>query len=142
MISLTGSRFRYVSSQVSVIVPLPERSRPWQPKPDVFVVPGVPAHARPSYDTRTEGPMPPFVLEVASESTWQHDVGEKARLYALAGVQEYLVFDPTAQFLGMPLRGWHRVAGRWLPWPPVQRGWDHGVGERGAGPGGASGRAV
>jgi Uma2 family endonuclease len=70
----------YVSSQVTIIVPLAVRERPWQPKPDVFVVPGVPAHPRTSYDTRTDGPVPAFVLEVASDSTWRNDVGDKRDL--------------------------------------------------------------
>ena len=110
----------YVSTQVTVIVSLPERERPWQPKPDVFVVQGVEAHPRTSYDTRTEGPMPPFILEVASESTWRYDVGEKAVLYGAVGVQEYLVFDPTTTFLGSSLRGWHRTVDGWVPWLPVE----------------------
>ncbi len=76
----------YVSQQVTVLAQLPGRTTLWQPKPDVFVVPGVPAHSRTSYDTRGEGPMPPFVLEVAIESTWRYDVDDKALLYQLAGV--------------------------------------------------------
>ncbi len=111
----------YVSSQVTVIVVLPEREDPWKPKPDLFVVQGVPAHSRTSYDTRSEGPMPPFVLEVASESTWRHDVGEKARLYQLAGVREYLVFDPAAEFLGEQIRAWRVGEGGWKHWQPVAR---------------------
>ena len=60
----------YVSSQVTIIVNLPRRDSPWRPKPDLFVVVGQPATHRTSYDTRRDGPMPQFVLEVASESTW------------------------------------------------------------------------
>ena len=111
----------YVSSQVTVIIPVPPRERPWQPKPDLFVVPGVAAHSRTSYDTRTEGPMPPFVLEVASESTWRNDVGEKALFYSTAGVLEYLIFDPTTEWLGEPLRAWRREGERWEPWQPEPR---------------------
>jgi hypothetical protein len=70
-----GAEPWYVSSQVTVIVRLPRRARPWQPKPDLFVVVGVPPRHRTSYDTRREGPMPQFVLEVASASTWRDDVG-------------------------------------------------------------------
>jgi hypothetical protein len=87
----------------------------------VFVVPGIAAHPHTSYDTRTEGPVPAFVLEVASESTWRNDVGEKRDLYALIGVQEYLVFDPTGGFLGEQVRGWHRAQGAWQPWLPEPR---------------------
>jgi len=109
----------YVSSQVTVIVPLPRRVRPWQPKPDLFVVVGLPPGHRTSYDTRREGPMPQFVLEVASESTWRDDVAEKRDLYALAGVQEYLVFDPTGTFLAERLRGWRVGQDGWQGWPPA-----------------------
>lgn len=59
--------------------------------PDLFAalvqLPTIVAISRTSYDTGSEGPMPPFFLEVASESTWRYDVGEKALLY--------LVFDPA-----------------------------------------------
>jgi Uma2 family endonuclease len=109
----------YVSSQVTVIVPLPRRVRPWQPKPDLFVVVGLPHAHRTSYDTRHEGPMPQFVLEVASESTWRDDVEEKRDLYQVAGVQEYLVFDPTGAFLPERVRAWHAGENGWQPWSPV-----------------------
>jgi Uma2 family endonuclease len=112
----------YVSSQVTVILSIAGREQPWQPKPDVFVVPGVPAHPRTSYDTRTEGPAPAFVLEVASESTWRRDVGQKHGLYGLVGVREYLVYDPTGAFLGEQVRAWHRVGAAWEPWQATVRG--------------------
>jgi Uma2 family endonuclease len=111
----------YVSSQVSVIVPLPRRARPWQPKPDLFVVVGLPPGHRTSYDTRREGPMPQFVLEVASESTWRDDVEEKRDLYALAGVQEYVVFDSTGEFFAERVRAWRADADAFEPWPAVER---------------------
>jgi hypothetical protein len=111
----------YVSSQVTVIVPLPRRARPWQPKPDLFVVVGVPPIHRTSYDTRREGPMPQFMLEVASESTWRDDVDAKRNLYLLAGVQEYLVFDPTGDFFAARVRAWRAGQDGWQPWPAVVR---------------------
>jgi hypothetical protein len=111
----------YVSSQVTIIMVLPERSSPWRPKPDVFVVPGVSAHARTSFDTRSDGPMPPFVLEVASESTWRYDTGEKATLYRLAGVREYLIYDPTRQYVPDGLRGWYAIDDTWREWAPASR---------------------
>lgn len=128
----TGASPWYVSSQVSVIVPLPRRTRPWQPKPDLFVAVGVPAVHRTSYDTRREGPMPQFVLEVASESTWQYDLGEKAELYRLAGVREYLVCDPTGDFIADRVRAWRAGENGWEPWRAVVRAdgeavWESGV---------------
>ena len=76
--------------------------------------------------------MPQFVLEVASESTWQYDVGEKAELYRLAGVREYLVFDPTGEFFAERVRAWRAVEEGWERWPAVVRAdgqavWESGV---------------
>jgi Uma2 family endonuclease len=109
----------YVSSQVTVIVPLPRRVQPWQPKPDLFVVVGLPHAHRTSHDTRREGPMPQFVLEVASESTWRNDVQKKRDFYQVAGVQEYVAFDPTGEFLPERVRAWHAGEHGWQPWSPV-----------------------
>ena len=122
----------YVSSQVTVIVQVPGRRRPWQPKPDLFVVVGVPPVQRTSYDAGREGPMPQFVLEVASESTWREDVAGKRDAYAGAGVREYLVFDPTGQFLGERVRAWRAGGAGFEPWPAVVRTdgqavWESGV---------------
>jgi Uma2 family endonuclease len=127
-----GAEPWYVSSQVTVIVRLPRRARPWQPKPDLFVVVGLPPLHRTSYDTRREGPMPQFVLEVASESTWQNDVGDKRDLYELAQVQEYLVFDPTGEFFAERVRAWRASEEGWQVWPSVVRAdgqavWESGV---------------
>jgi Uma2 family endonuclease len=117
----------YVSSQITVIVPLPRRIRPWHPKPDLVVVVGLPANDRTSYDTRREGPMPQFVLEVASESTWRDDVEEKRDLYFLVGVQEYVVFDPTGEFLPERIRAWHTGEDGRQPWAPVVDAEGHAV---------------
>ena len=117
----------YVSSQVTVIVPLPRRVKPWQPKPDLFVVVGLPHAHRTSYDTRREGPMPQFVLEVASKSTWEDDVEEKRDLYQVTGVQEYVVFDPTGEFLPERVRAWHATEHGWQPWEPLVDAEAHAV---------------
>jgi len=114
----------YVSSQVTVLIEVP--GRVWAPKPNLFVVPGAPAHGRTSYDTRTEGPVPPFILEVASGSTWHSDVGldkrnNKLAWYGIVGVREYLVFDPTRSYLRAPMRGWRATPSGWQPWPPGRR---------------------
>jgi Uma2 family endonuclease len=111
----------YVSSQVTVIVNLPRRARPWQPKPDLFVVTGMPLSHRSSYDTRRDGPMPQFVLEVASESTWREDVESKRDLYGLTGVREYVVFDPTGEFLPERVRAWRAAPSGLRSWPSVTR---------------------
>jgi len=109
----------YVSSQVEVIVPLPRRED-WHPSPDIFVVPGLGQSSRSSYDTRRDGIMPPFVVEVASPSTWRADIGSKADAYQLAGVREYIVFDPTGDLLGTSVRAWTGASGAWVEWTPTE----------------------
>ena len=112
----------YVSTQETVIVELPMRHRPWYPKPDVWVVPEISRHEGTSYDTRRHGPMPSFILEVASDSTWQDDVEDKSVAYGVAGVKEYLIFDPTGGFLPEVIRGWHRLPdSTWEPWAGTTR---------------------
>ena len=71
--------------------------------PDVFVVFGVPDHPRRSYFVWREGKAPDFVLEIASESTVNHDLGDKRDRYAAMGVREYWRFDPTGEALDAPL---------------------------------------
>ena len=71
--------------------------------PDVFVVFGVPDHPRRSYFVWREGKAPDFVLEIASESTVDHDLGGKRDRYAAMGVREYWRFDPTGEALAAPL---------------------------------------
>ncbi len=62
--------------------------------PDVFVVFGVPDKDRPCYKVWEEGRVPDFVLEVASESSAEKDLGSKKDTYEKMGVREYCVFDP------------------------------------------------
>ncbi len=71
--------------------------------PDVFVVFGVPDHPRRSYFVWREGKAPDFVLEIASESTVNHDLGDKRDRYAAMEVREYWRFDPTGEALDAPL---------------------------------------
>ena len=63
--------------------------------PDVFVVAGAKGnHPRQSWRVWAEGAVPQFVLEVASESTWERDAGDKRDIYKDMGVLEYWRFDP------------------------------------------------
>ena len=73
--------------------------------PDVFVVFGVPNHARRTYLLWEEGKGPDWVLEVTSRSTRQVDQGRKRDLYARLGVAEYWQYDPTGDYLDPPLQG-------------------------------------
>ncbi len=109
----------YVTAEVMILVDVPDRARnPWKPMPDVYVVLDTSDTPRTSLDTRVGASFPQFICEVASESTWEKDVVEKQRLYADLGTQEYILFDPTTEFLGEPLRAWHRRPdGSWGTWP-------------------------
>lgn len=71
--------------------------------PDVFVAFGVEHDpARRDYDATVLKP-PDFVLEVLSKSTWKRDAGPKLDAYALAGVRECFLFDPTGGQIPPPV---------------------------------------
>ena len=73
--------------------------------PDVFVVFGAAKHKRMVYKLWEEPKAPDFVLEVASENTWQQDLGRKRALYAKLGVREYWLFDPRDEYFDPVLQG-------------------------------------
>jgi len=74
--------------------------------PDVLVVFGIPKRQRRVYKTWEEGKAPDVVFEMTSRSTQKKDLGEKKRLYARLGVQEYYLFDPLREYLVPPLQGY------------------------------------
>ena len=64
------------------------------------------------------GKPPDFVLEVASPSTAQNDLGRKRELYARLGIPEYWRADPTGgELYGAPLTGERLVDGEYVPLP-------------------------
>ena len=87
--------------------------------PDAFVVIGALGnHKRDSWFTWREGGRHPnFVLEVASESTWQWDASGKRDIYARIGVDEYWRFDPAGECFTPPLIGERLVSGEYRPLP-------------------------
>ena len=85
--------------------------------PDVFVVLGIPKAKRRSYLLWKEGKAPDFVLEITSESTPAGDQGPKRGLYALLGVREYFLFDPTSDYLEPPLQGLRLEGNSYEPLP-------------------------
>ena len=114
-----GSFAWYVTAEVLILADLEERTdNPWRSMPDVYVVVGGPHRQRVSYDTRDGLLYPQFVCEVVSKDTWRKDAAEKQRVYADTGVLEYIVFDPTREFLRQPLRAWHRTDAGWVRWLP------------------------
>ena len=87
--------------------------------PDLMVVLGAPKHVRSSYRVWEEPKAPDFVLEIASESTYRTDRGEKRDIYADMGVLEYWQYDPVGSYLDPPLLGFRLVEGRYVPIPAV-----------------------
>jgi Uma2 family endonuclease len=73
--------------------------------PDVFVVFGAPKRDRSTYLLWNEPKAPDFVLEITSRSTRSKDQGVKRGIYAFLGVQEYVQYDPTQEYLTPPLKG-------------------------------------
>src|SRR5947209_6557578 len=68
---------------------------------------------------------PALVVEVASPSTWEGDVGEKAATYARGGVPAYLIFDVSGALLAQPVLAWHlrpEGGGTLVPWAPEADG--------------------
>ena len=86
--------------------------------PDVFVVRGVAKIDRRSYKTWEEGDKAPdFVLEITSKSTKKEDQETKPEIYSDLGVQEYLQYDPTGDYLNPRLQGLRLVEGNYQPIP-------------------------
>ncbi len=86
--------------------------------PDLMVAFGAdPAAYRASngYVVEEQGKPPDFVLEVASESTGEHDVGDKRDYYESLGILEYWRFDETGEHHGARLAGDLLANGRYEP---------------------------
>ena len=84
--------------------------------PDVFVVLGANRDEdRDTYLIWREPKAPDFVLEVTSKSTRKNDLVTKRALYEALGVAEYFLFDPRAEYLDPPLRGFALRGGRYAP---------------------------
>ena len=85
-------------------------------RPDLLVAFGVDPDAyglSNGYVVSEQGKPPDFVLEVASESTAEIDVGEKRRDYAGLGIPEYWRFDETGRHHGTRLSGERLVDGEY-----------------------------
>ena len=73
--------------------------------PDFFLVRGVRKGNRRVYKIWEEGKGPEVVIEFTSDSTHREDRGDKRGIYEELGVKEYFLFDPTADWLDPPLKG-------------------------------------
>ena len=67
------------------------------------------------YVISDQGKPPDFVLEVASKSTAQVDLGPKREDYAALGIPEYWRYDHTAEFYGVGLAGDQLVGDHYEP---------------------------
>ena len=86
--------------------------------PDLLIAFGVdPAayEASNGYIIAEQRKPPDFVLEVASPSTAEVDVGDKRADYAALGIPEYWRFDKTGEFHGARLAGDRLVDGAYVP---------------------------
>ncbi len=87
--------------------------------PDCYVVFGVDVdlirRERRSYRIDEWGVAPAFVAEVASASTAGRDLGDKRRIYARMGAQEYWRFDKAGEHYGEPLAGERLIDGEYQP---------------------------
>jgi Uma2 family endonuclease len=82
--------------------------------PDLFVVKGIQKQFRRIYKLWEERIPPCFVLEITSRSTRLEDVGTKRALYAMLGVSEYFLFDPSQEYLIPPLQGYRLAQNEFL----------------------------
>ena len=65
---------------------------------------------RESWKTWLEGKFPEVVVEIASPSTQQRDIGEKRARYGARGAREYYIHDP-ARRLQPAFRGYRAARG-------------------------------
>ncbi len=96
----------------------------WQPSPDILVHLTAEPGDLSSLNAVALG-APQLVIEVLSRSTWKYDLGKKKTAYDDAGVQEYLVFDPTTDYLGTDVQAWRRGPRGFVPWRAMAGGHWH-----------------
>jgi Uma2 family endonuclease len=85
--------------------------------PDVMVVKGVHKEkSREVFKVWEEGQVPRVVIEVTSRKTRADDEEIKYHLYRdVLKVREYFLFDPKAQYLKPPLKGYRLLRGVYEP---------------------------
>ncbi len=84
--------------------------------PDLLAIDGVlqdSYHENASYYIGPDNAPPRFLLEVASDSTWANDVGNKVQVYQRMGVLEYFAADPH---IDPVWTGYWRQQGRLVGW--------------------------
>ena len=122
-----SGRAWFVGNQLTLLIPREGKKPPLQPSPDILVHPTLAPGHRSSLDVVKDGP-PALVIEVVSPATaLDRDLNTgvpigKPRVYAAAGIPEYLVFDPLAEFLPERVRAWRLGRSEIAPWLPDERG--------------------
>jgi Uma2 family endonuclease len=78
--------------------------------PDVFVVKDCDPGFRRTFKIWEEGCVPNVAIEVTSKGTRREDEIFKPKDFAEIGIEEYFLYDPTADYLRPPLHGyrWQR----------------------------------
>ncbi|HEX7181179.1 MAG TPA: Uma2 family endonuclease [Thermoanaerobaculia bacterium] len=86
--------------------------------PDVFVAKGAPKlPLRRKWLLWEEGVGPCLVVEITSADSRNEDLHRKKDRYERLGVEEYVLFDPTGDYLDPRLRGFRLVNGRYQEIP-------------------------
>ena len=91
-------------------------------KPDIFVSFGIGKQERRIYKVWEEGKPPDFIMEFASRSTYNNDLGGKKEIYAAMGVTEYFLYDPFRCCLPAPLMGFRLFDGDYVEILPLANG--------------------
>lgn len=108
----------YVSGNLLVFYEPGNRRR--HVSPDVFVVPGVGGHMRDNYLMWEEGRGLDLVIETTSKTTRREDEVTKYGLYAdKLAVKEYVLFDPTEDYLRPPFQMFRRYGAGFRPVKPT-----------------------
>lgn len=80
--------------------------------PDLMIVFGVNNQDRSSYRVWEENQFPQIVIEVASASTYENDLGKKYAEYGRLGATEYYLLDPENAYLPQPIMAYQRAQNR------------------------------
>jgi Uma2 family endonuclease len=124
----------FVSNQLFLVIPRGNMIPPRRIAPDIAVFPSLEVTNPASLAVARHG-APALVIEVASPSTGLHndlnllDPDGKPRLYERIGVEEYLVYDPTAEAVGVEVWAQRRGPSGFIPWEPEGDGrWHSALG--------------
>ncbi len=102
-------RCRYRNQQVYVAGDLLVYYEEGNPRrfvvPDLFVVKNCDPSQRRTFKIWEEDRTPNFVIEVTSRSSRREDEQSKPQIYSQIGVEEYILYDPTGEYLSPPLQG-------------------------------------